>query len=176
MSILVRFSAGLCRVLALIGGAAVVLMMLHVTLDVVLLNLFRISMNTAPEIVARYYMVAVAFLPLGWLTMRNQMISVELLDFMVPKPVLRVSDFLIALIGVGVYGLLTHATWLRALREMRSRSFVDLVSVQLPVWPSHFLVPAGFALATLACAMTAVVLLSRDARAELDRLLDGDDQ
>lgn len=176
MSYIVRFSAGLCRLLSLVGGAAVVLMMLHVTLDVVLLNLFRISMNTAPEIVARYYMVAVAFLPLGWLTLRNQMISVELLDFMVPKWALRLSDFLIALIGVGVYGMLTYAAWLRALREMRSRSFVDLVSIELPVWPSHFLVPAGFGLATLACALMAVVFLSKTARADLDRLLEGDDQ
>lgn len=176
MSYIVRFSAGLCRLLALISGVAVVLMMLHVTLDVVLLNLFRISMNTAPDIVARYYMVAVAFLPLGWLTLRKQMISVELLDFTLPKWALRASDFLIALIGAGVYGMLTYATWLRALREMRSRSFVDLVSVELPVWPSHFLVPAGFALATLACAMMALVFLSQSARQELDRLLDGDDQ
>ena len=176
MSFLIRLSAGLSQLLALIGGAAVVLMMLHVTLDVLLLNLFRISMNTAPEIVARYYMVAVAFLPLGWLTMRNQMISVELLDFMLPKWVQRISDFLIALVGMGVYGLLTYATWLRALREMRSRSFVDLVSVELPVWPSHFLVPTGFALATLSCAIMALVFLSKPAREDLDRLLSGEDQ
>lgn len=85
MRMMIRFSAGICRFLSFVGGAAVVLMMLHVTLDVVLLNLFRISMNSTPEIVARYYMVAVAFLPLGWLTLRNQMISVELLDFVLPK-------------------------------------------------------------------------------------------
>jgi TRAP-type C4-dicarboxylate transport system permease small subunit len=176
MSFIVRFSAGMCRLLSFVGGAAVVLMMLHVTLDVVLLNLFRISMNTTPEIVARYYMVAVAFLPLGWLTVRNQMISVELLDFILPKWVRNLSDFVIALGGVVVYGLLCYATWLKALREMRSRSFVDLVTVELPVWYSHFLVPLGFALATLACALLALVYLSEPARAELARLTKDDDE
>lgn len=176
MSFVIRLSAGLCRWLSLIGGAAVVLMMLHVTLDVVMLNLFRISMNTAPEIVARYYMVAVAFLPLGWLTMRGQMISVELLDFVLPKWLLRGSDFLIALTGAAVYGLLTYVTWLRALREMRSRSFVELVSVQLPVWQSHFLVPAGFALAALACALMALVFVTPNGRTQFERILESDDE
>ncbi len=176
MSLIVRLSAGLCKLLSLIGGAAVVLMMLHVTLDVVLLNLFRISMNTAPEIVARYYMVAVAFLPLGWLTMRKQMISVELLDFVLPRWLRQASDFLVALAGVAVYGLLTHATWLAALRQMRSGSFVELVSLQMPVWHSYFLVPVGFSLATLACALMALVFLSQSARDELKALTEGDDE
>ncbi|MCH8465245.1 MAG: TRAP transporter small permease [Roseinatronobacter sp.] len=151
-------------------------MMLHITLDVVLLNLFRISMNTAPEIVARYYMVAVAFLPLGWLTLRKQMISVELLDFILPKWFQNGSDFLLALIGAAVYGLLTYATWLRALREMRSGSFVELVRFQMPVWHSYFIVPAGFALATLACALLALIFLSQTARDELQSLLKGEDE
>lgn len=174
MSFLVRFTAGFCRVLSFVGGAAVVLMMFHVTLDVILLNLFRISMNTAPDIVARYYMVAVAFLPLGWLTLRNQMISVDLLDFVLPKPVRIGLDVLIAVTGTIVYALLTYATWLRALREMRSRSFVDLVTVELPVWYSHFLVPLGFGLATLACALMSIVLLAPRTR-ELLAAHTGDD-
>ena len=176
MSLIVRLSAGLCKLLSLVGGAAVILMMLHVTLDVVLLNLFRISMNTAPEIVARYYMVAVAFLPLGWLTLRGQMISVELLDFVLPKWLRNASDFMIALTGVAVYGVLTHATWLAALRQMRSGSFVELVSLQMPVWQSYFLVPAGFALATLACALMALVFLSPSARVEFEALTERDDE
>ena len=164
MHMMIRFSAGLCRFLSFVGGAAVVLMMLHVTLDVVLLNLFRVSMNTTPEIVARYYMVAVAFLPLGWLTLRNQMISVELLDFVLPKRVRGYLDVLIALTGTLIYGMLTYATWFKALREMRSGSFVELVRFQMPIWHSHFLVPIGFGLATLACALMTIVLLSPRSR------------
>lgn len=167
MRLMIWLATGLCRLLSFVGGVAVVLMMLHVTLDVVLLNLFRISMNTTPDIVARYYMVAVAFLPLGWLTLRNQMIAVELLDYLIPRRLRVVQDLLIALVGVGVYGMLAHATWTKALREMRSGSFVDLVSIKLPIWQSYFLVPAGFALAALACALMALVLLWPAARAEL---------
>lgn len=164
MTLLVRLSVGLCRLLSLIGGAAVVLMMLHVSVDVLLLNLFRVSMNTAPEIVARYYMVAVAFLPLGWLTMRQQMISVELLDFAMSPRLKQLSDLVIALVAMVIYALLTHATFLKALREANSGTFVELVRFQMPVWHSFFIVPAGFALATLACALTALAILSLTVR------------
>lgn len=160
MSQLVWFSTKLCRVLSMLGGVAVVLMMLHICLDVVLLNLFRISMHSASDIVARYYMVAVAFLPLGWLTLQRQMIAVELLDFVLPDWMRRLMEVLIGLTGTAIYGLVTYATWIKALREMRSGSFVELVSFQMPIWHSHFLVPAGFALATLACALMTLVMFS----------------
>ena len=148
----------------MLGGVAVVLMMLHICLDVALLNLFRISMHSAPDIVARYYMVAVAFLPLGWLTLRGQMISVELLDFVLPDWMRRLMDAVIALMGAVIYGLVTYTTWLKALREMRSGSYIELVSFQMPIWHSHFLVPLGFGMATLACALMTVVLFSPRAR------------
>lgn len=167
MMFLVTLSAGLCRVLSMIGGAAVVLMMVHICLDVVLLNLFNVSMDTTPDIVARYYMVAVAFLPLGWLTLQRQMIAVEVLDAVLPLSVRKIMDALIGVIGTLVYGLVTYATWDKALDEMRSRSFVELVSVQMPIWHSHFLVPAGFALATLACALMTVALFSPRAQQAL---------
>lgn len=174
MHMIIRFSAGLCRLLSFIGGVAVVLMMLHVTLDVVLLNLLRVSMNTTPEIVARYYMVAVAFLPLGWLTLRSQMISVELLDFVLPTWFRGMLDVLIALTATVIYAMLTYATWLKALREMRSGSFVELVRFQLPVWHSHFLVPLGFGLATFACALMTLVLLSPATRQILAAHIEDD--
>lgn len=173
---LVTISVGLCRALSMIGGAAVVLMMVHIFLDVVLLNLFNISMDTTPDIVARYYMVAVAFLPLGWLTLQRQMISVELLDGVLPLPVRKVMDALIGVIGTLIYGLVTYATWDKALGEMRSRSFVELVSVQMPIWQSHFLVPAGFALATLACALMTVTLFSPRAQELLAARTENDPQ
>lgn len=175
MILLVKLAVGLCRGLSLIAAAAVVLMMLHVSLDVVLLNVFSMSMNTTPEIVARYYMVAVAFLPLGWLTLRNQMIAVELLDFAISRPVRMVSDFVIYISAAGIYAVMTYANWLKAMREASSGSFVELVRFQMPVWHSYFIVPAGFALATLACVLMALAIVSATIRHTLDATTKGDE-
>lgn len=175
MVFLIKLAVGLCRGLSLIGAAAVVLMMIHVSVDVVLLNIFRLSMNTTPEIVARYYMVAVAFLPLGWLTLRNQMIAVELLDFAITRPMRMVSDFIIYVTAAGVYAVMAYANWIKALREASSGSFVELVRFQMPVWHSYFLVPAGFALAMLACVLMALAILSATIRHTLDMTTKGDE-
>lgn len=175
MIFLVKLAVGLCRGMSLIGAAAVVLMMLHVSVDVVLLNVFRLSMNTTPEIVARYYMVAVAFLPLGWLTLRNQMIAVELLEFAMSRPVRMVSDFVIYSIAAGVYAVMTYANWLKALREANSGTYVELVRFQMPVWHSYFIVPAGFALATLACVLMALAILSVSIRQTLRTTTESDE-
>jgi TRAP-type C4-dicarboxylate transport system permease small subunit len=156
---LARFAARLCRLMSLVAAAAVLAMMLHICLDVLLRNLFRISMNSAPEVVARYYMVAIAFLPLGWLHLRDEMISVELLDSFLPAVARRVQALLVALTGATIYGTLVWVTGRKALSEMRTGTMVEIGTTKLAVWHSHFLPPAGFALATLACLLVALVAL-----------------
>lgn len=159
MQSLVTMAVKVNRLLALIGAAAVVAMMVHICIDVALRNLFRLSMNTTPEIVARYYMVAIAFLPLGWIELRRQMVSVELIDAFLSPRVRMVSDVIVCLLAALVYGFLARATLLNALKEARSGTFVELVSWKMPVWHSYFLPATGFGFACLACLITAVATL-----------------
>ena len=60
-----RILAGVSTVLAWIGGAALILMMLHIAADVVARYIFNAPLHGTVEIVSAYYMVAVVFLPLG---------------------------------------------------------------------------------------------------------------
>jgi TRAP-type C4-dicarboxylate transport system permease small subunit len=159
MQRLARLAARLCRLLSLVAAAAVLAMMLHICLDVVLRNLFRLSMNSAPEVVARYYMVAIAFLPLGWLHLRDEMIAVELLDGFISEGVRKVQTLVIALTGAGIYGTLTWITLRKALSEAKTGSFVEIGTHKMAIWHSYFLPPAGFALGTLACLLVALVAL-----------------
>jgi hypothetical protein len=55
----------LTHALMLIGGMGIVLMMAHVTLDVVLKNLFNAPIQGTIEISSYYYMVAVVMLPMA---------------------------------------------------------------------------------------------------------------
>lgn len=168
---LARLAIRLCRLLSLVAAAAVLAMMLHICLDVLLRNLFRHSMNSAPEIVARYYMVAIAFLPLGWLHLRDEMIAVELLDSFLPAGLRRFQTLAIALIGAAIYGTLTWITLGKALSEARTGSFVEIGTAKLPIWHSYALPPLGFAMATLACALVALAVLLPALRAALPERL-----
>lgn len=156
MLLIPRAATVLCRLLSMIGAAAVLAMMVHICLDVALRNLFRFSMNATPDIVARYYMVGIAFLPLGWLHLRGHMIAVEVLDFLLPPRFRHLQGVAVALAGAALYGVLARASLSKALREADTGTFVELVSFKLPVWHSFFLPATGFAMAALACGLVAL--------------------
>ncbi|NDV00953.1 TRAP transporter small permease [Pseudoroseicyclus tamaricis] len=160
MQALAKLAGGVSRALAYVGTAAVVAMMLHICLDVALRNLFNIAMNTTPEIVARYYMTGIAFLPLAWLELRRQMISVELLEFAMTDRLRRQSDVVVMIVASLVYVALAWGAWPKALKEARSGTFVELVSLQFEVWHSYFIPAVGFSLAAVACLFTAWGLVS----------------
>ena len=153
---LVTLAAIAAKTLGYIGALAVVAMMLHISLDVFLRNAFRISLDTVPEIVARYYMTALAFLPLAWLEIRRDMISVELLDFTLSARARRVSDALVMVLAAVIYGLLAWTNWDKALSETRVGTLVEIATYKMPVWHSFYFSALGFTLATLVSALLAI--------------------
>jgi hypothetical protein len=51
--------------------------------------------------------------------------------------------------------VLVYTTWGIAMRSFRTGSSVIVLNFLLPVWPTYFLPPAGFALATGVTAIRA---------------------
>jgi TRAP-type C4-dicarboxylate transport system permease small subunit len=143
--------------LALLGAAGVVLMLLHITVYVVMRHVASAPPPATVEIVSYYYMVMIAFLPIAWAERRGDMITVEVFQHLMPEAVKRWVNVLVALITFAAYIALTWTTWLVAMREFASRSFVISLSVALPTWPGYFVLPIAFALA-------AAVALYRAAR------------
>lgn len=137
--------------LALIGAIGVVAMLLHVTAYVIMRHVMSAPVPATVEIVSRYYMVLIAFLPLAWAERRGDMISIEVFAHLTPQSVKPWVAALVSLVTSGTYVLLTYTTWLVALREFKTGSFVISLSVAIPVWPGYFILPVGFALAALVC-------------------------
>ncbi|MBV7410948.1 TRAP transporter small permease [Maritimibacter sp. DP1N21-5] len=156
MTSLIVFVQRIARIMGYIGALAVIAMMLHISLDVLLRNLFRYSMNTVPEIVARYYMTAVAFLPLGWLEFRRQMISVEVIEFALTPRLRRFSDASVMAIAAVIYGYLAYTNWDKALSETRVGTLVEIATYKMPVWHSFYFAPVGFTLATIVSVLMAL--------------------
>ena len=158
MALLVAIADRIVRLLALIGALGVVAMMLHVSADVALRAVTGAPLPATIEVVSRYHMVLVAFLPLAWVERRRGMVSVELTDWALGPRLTRASDILVALFAAAVYGVMTWTTWATALSEWRSGTFVIALTMPVAVWPSYFLPPAGFALAAAATLVRAVAL------------------
>ncbi|PJE26444.1 TRAP-type C4-dicarboxylate transport system, small permease component [Pseudooceanicola antarcticus] len=141
--------------LALIGSIGLFAMLAHVTLDVALRNFADTPIPATNEIVSRYYMVLIVFLPLAWVERQRTMITVEVMEMLLTPRGRRISDGAVALLATGIYGFLGWVTWSVALKSMAIGTFVDVLGHKIAVWPSYFLPPAGF---VLAAAMTALRL------------------
>ncbi len=166
MNALFAFATRAVRILALVGAIGTVAMMFHICIDVVLRDFFRISLVTTPEVVARYYMVIVAFLPLAWLERQNGMISVELLEWALGPRARQVSDILVALLSALIYGVLAWATTRSALQHFSVGTFVEFTDYKMPVWHSFLLPPLGFVLAAAVCLLKAVEFAVNPASAQ----------
>ncbi len=141
---------------ALVGALGLVALLVHVTSDVVMRGVFDRPIPATNEIVSRYYMVLIAFLPLAWVERERAMISVELLDTVMSPAVRRVSDVAIALLATAIYAAIAWVTWGDAMKNWRIGSFVDVLGRQVPVWPTYFLPPAGLLLAAAVTLLRAV--------------------
>jgi TRAP-type C4-dicarboxylate transport system permease small subunit len=143
--------------LALLGAVGVVAMLVHITIYVILRQIFRSPVPATVEIVSYYYMILIAFLPIAWAERRGEMISIEIFAGVMKGRIGQFNRIFVALVTAGAYGALTYTTWMVAMREFAARSFVISLSVALPVWPGYFILPLGFALATVVALYRGLV-------------------
>lgn len=159
-----RLTDSLAALLVLIAGLSLVMMMVHVTLDVVLKYFFKLPIPGTAEVVAAYYMIGTVFLPLAYIEVHNRPIVVELFYDRMPQSLQGVLDVVGTIASVVFYAFLTWQSTKIALRALEAREYVDGIW-QVVVWPSRFLIPAGLAVACLALLLRLAVLL-RGGRAE----------
>ena len=137
----------LSRILAFVGAVGVILMMIHVCADILARTITGASLPATVEIVSYYYMVLVAFLPLAWVERRDGMISVELIEFMMSPRLIKISDAMVAALGTVIYAVMAYATWITAVKNYVTGTFVVALQVKIITWPGYFLPSIGFALA-----------------------------
>lgn len=135
--------------LALVGAAGVVVMLLHISAYVVMRLFIATPIPATVEIVSSYYMVLVAFLPLGWAERRGDMIAIEVFAGFYRGVVGKAVDIFVAVVTAAIYAVLTYTTWLVAMREYEAGSFVISLSQAIPTWPGYFVLPVGFFIAML---------------------------
>lgn len=146
---------------AWIGGCALILMMLHISADVVARYIFNAPLHGTVEVVSAYYMVGVVFLPLAMIERSNAHIVVELVTQHFPR---RVQELLIGIVAMAsalYFGAFTWQTWGDALKKF-AVSEVALGTVPVTVWPTRFYLPIGCGLITLVLLYKAFRLFAGD--------------
>lgn len=131
-----------------LGGTALVLMAAHVSLDAFGKYLFSFPIPATLEVVAYYYMPAVAALPIAYVEARNGHVAVEMLFDRLPAKARRVVQLFNALVMLGFIGLLT---WLAGREAIRKFDIGEYMFGEYPIiiWPGRFVFTAGLALVAL---------------------------
>lgn len=134
------------RSLLLVGGIAMVLMMMQITADVILRYLGIGSVPGTLEIVSTYYMAAVIFLPIGHLQQRRAHISVDLFTKGLRPRRFAALEAVLFLLAAGYVAALFWTGLQEAVRQTLLGEVWVAAGIDMPVWPTRWLVPAGFGL------------------------------
>lgn len=146
---------------AWVGGAALILMMLHIAAEVVARYIFNSPLHGTVEIVSAYYMVAVVFLPLAMIERLNGHIVVELVSQHLPRRVQRILIGVVALVSASYFAAFAWQTWGDALKKFAVGEQA-LGTVAITVWPTRFYLPIGCGLIVLVLVHKAFRLFAGD--------------
>lgn len=165
-----RIIDGLIGICVVVGGLAVVAMMLHIVADVALKLLANAPLPGVSVYVSNYYMVAVGFLPLAMAERANQHISVEVLTQAFSRRWQLYAQFLGWLFAFGICALMVYRLWIEADKKTSVGAFVVDQTERMVTWPSYWFLPLGFGLLalTLVVKMALFFVDRRHAEADLD--------
>ncbi len=122
------------------------LMMLHVSTDVIARTVFNSPLIGTIEIVSAYYMAALAFLPLAWITRSRGHIIVELFTSHLPKRRLALIDGIVGVVSLAYVLLFTWQVVDIAIEKTEIGEAWEAATGFVAVWPSRWTVPLGFGL------------------------------
>ena len=147
------------RVTVVVGSAVLCLMMLQVVVDVFLRTFAGAGFPATPDLVSKYYMVAVSFLPLALTEVKRRHIEATIFT---EKLTGRARDAVLLtgfLIGTAVFALLTWGTALEAVSQTSRGSYVEAGVMRFATWPSYWILPFSFGLMTVMMALRVAQVL-----------------
>jgi TRAP-type C4-dicarboxylate transport system permease small subunit len=128
-----------------------VLMMLHVSLEVVMRYVFNAPMVGTLETVSYYYMVGAVFLPLALVERRGEHIRVDLVVRFLPAGVQLGLYVFACLVGLAFFAMLFRQSLIDAWRATVGLETI-MSNYIFYIWPSRWALPLGFLGALLAIA------------------------
>ncbi len=144
--------------LMFIGGFGVIAMMLNIVADVVAKLVWNAPIQGTVEMSSYYYMVALVMLPMAFVEIKDQQISVDLLFNHFPAWLHKLALICSCVAAAAILAVMTWRTGLDALRALRVGEVV-MGGREVIVWPSRMALPLGFGLASLAALLRATLVL-----------------
>lgn len=156
------------RITTVVAGVSLILMMVHISADVVAKYILRIPMPGTITVVSNYYMILVAFLPLAFTERRNGQISVEVLTTLMPERYQRGLNIVSMVFCAAVFAALAWQGWIEAGRAQQVGAFEIEQNMKLLTWPARYLLPVSFGLIAATLVLKITIALVRPGGQNLD--------
>lgn len=156
-----RLNALVQRGVVIVGGAALIIMMLHITAEVVLRSLFGVSIPGTLETVSFYYMVVGVFAGLAVVALHHEHVVVEVFLSWLSRRALLVVDAAGAVLSAGYAAFLAYGGWLQAQSSMKFGEMMPVRGFDMPIWPSRWVAVAGLLIIAVASLAQAVRLFRK---------------
>jgi TRAP-type C4-dicarboxylate transport system permease small subunit len=149
-----------------LGLLAGFLMMVHVTIDVVGRAVFNSPLEGTTEIVAGYYMVALAYLPWAWLA-RNDNHIVAGMFARIGSPRFEFwLEVAVKILTIAYLSIFIYPTFQQAVRQTRIGEVWLAGTMYIPVWWSRWILPVSGSLMLLHLVLRVISDVARGAAAE----------
>jgi TRAP-type C4-dicarboxylate transport system permease small subunit len=136
-----------------VGSAVLILMALQIVIDVLMRNLLGSGFPATVDLVSKYYMILVSFLPIAYSELLRRQVEASIFTDMMPSrlhPMIYAFGFVLSFL---VYGLLTWGTMKEALTQTSRGAYVEAGAILFPTWIGYWVLPVCFGLMALVLAM-----------------------
>lgn len=134
------------NILAYLGGVFILLMMLQIVADVAGREFLGFAIDGTLEIVSFYYMVAVTFFPLAYVSHHEGHITVELFTRGLRRRRMAGLEAIVGIVCLAFVLLLVRESWVAAIESFESGEMWETSDDLITIWPSRFALPIGVAL------------------------------
>lgn len=142
------------------GSAVLLLMALQIVVDVFMRNVVGAGFPATADLVSKYYMIAVSFLPVAFSEIRRRHVEASIFTDMMPRgthPPLYALGFILSL---AAYGILAWGTAREAMVQTSRGAYVEAGTILFPTWPGYWILPVCFVLMGLVLAMRLIQVLT----------------
>ena len=160
MFLIGRGLSALAKVSSLIGTACVILMMLHVTADVIGRYFFNAPLPGTIVVVANYYLVVMVFIAIGVAEEKRAHISVEFVTDLMPPRIQSGFSVFSSALTVVVISVLMIAGYTEAMKKTNIGATMEQGSQMIEVWQSYWAIPVGAGLMALIAAYRVITTVT----------------
>ena len=142
-----------------IGSAVLVLMALQIVIDVFMRNVMGSGFPATAELVSKYFMIGVSFLPIAYAELQRRHVEATIVTDMMPAWTRKFVFFLGFGLSLVVYALLTYGTAIEAANQTRRRAYVEAGTMDFITWPGYWILPVCFGLMALVLILRLIQVL-----------------